>query len=324
MKHIIVNPAGASGHAGQIWKQIEPILKAQPRPYEVHFSRPDLSIESLTRQLSAGTEEEDIIVIGGDGSVNEAVNGLSRFNGIRLGFVPCGSGNDLARDLAVPHDPEETMKRILSGHTVRVIDIGEVTMHDTCNWIDPLTLEQDPAYRTEPVTRCFVISTGLGFDAEICEGVMYSQTKKVLNRIRAGKLSYLAVAMRLIFRNESFYLEMRTDDKTMRQSKTMFAVAMNHRYEGGGFMFCPHAVNNDGLLDYCLVHDMSTADFFRLFPSSYEGHHLEQTDRVKAGRSRTIEMRADRPLWVHTDGEIHCKSSHITVTLNKEQLAMLV
>ena len=74
----------------------------------------------------------------------------------------------------------------------------------------------------------------------------------------------------------------------------MFAVAMNHRYEGGGFMFCPHAVNNDGLLDYCLVHDMSTADFFRLFPSSYEGHHLEQTDRVKAGRSRTIEMRLQR------------------------------
>ena len=160
------------------------------------------------------------------------------------------------------------MKRILSGHTVRVIDIGEVTMHDTCNRIDPLTLEQDPAFRTEPFTRRFVISTGLGFDAEICEGVMYSQTKKVLNRIRAGKLSYLAVAMRLIFRNESFYLEMKTDDKTMRQSKTMFAVAMNHRYEGGGFMFCPRAVNNDGLLDYCLVHDMSTADFFRLFPSA--------------------------------------------------------
>ncbi|MBQ6531773.1 MAG: diacylglycerol kinase family lipid kinase [Solobacterium sp.] len=324
MLHIIVNPAGASGHAGQIWKKIEPVLAAQDRPYTVHFSRPDLSIETLARQLSAGGEDTDIVVIGGDGSVNEAVNGLARFRGIRFGFVPCGSGNDLARDLAVPHDPVLTMKRILGGSIVRTIDVGEVTMHDTCDRIDPLTLKQDPSFRTEALTRRFVISAGLGFDAEICEGVLYSQTKKILNKIRAGKLSYIAVAMRLIFRNESFYLDMKTDDRTVQQHRCMFAVAMNHRYEGGGFMFCPHAVDNDGLLDYCMVHDLSTADFFRLFPSSYDGRHLEQTDRVMSGRSRTIEMRADRPLWVHTDGEIHCRSSHISVRLDKEQLAMLV
>ena len=97
---------------------------------------------------------------------------------------------------------------------------------------------------------------------------------------------------------------------------------MNTKYEGGGFQFCPHAESDDGLLDVCVGNHLSQFDFFRIFPYAYSGNHLKFKG-VTEMKAKEIEIKVEKPMWVHTDGEVNCQSTHIQIHLLKEKLQML-
>ena len=130
--HVVVNPAGASGKTGKIWKKLEPVFRNSGKDYEVHYSSRDCGIEEICRRLEKSCQEElCIVTVGGDGSVNEAVNGLEHPGRVLFAHIPAGSGNDLVRDMKLPGKPEQLAERILEGRVRRTCDIGEICYADT-------------------------------------------------------------------------------------------------------------------------------------------------------------------------------------------------
>ena len=125
----IVNPAAHSGEGYALWKQAEAVLQERSIPYEVYFSEKRGDVRQLAKRLTNVSEgaERFLIVLGGDGTLNEAIQGMQHFEQVRLGYIPTGSSNDLARDLKIGHDIRPLMKKLLDGGTEHRMDLGCVT-----------------------------------------------------------------------------------------------------------------------------------------------------------------------------------------------------
>ncbi len=318
MFDIIINPAGASGKTKKKWrKEIEPLFKEANVKYQVYYSSLEYDISNIIYDLTSTNEERNIVIIGGDGSLNLAVNGIQNFKQTRIGLIPCGSGNDFALGLGISKNIQQSIKQILKCEVKRKIDVGEVIYFD--RYEELYTEEkQSDGY----VHRRFMISSGIGFDAHICQRAQISSMKKALNKIHLGKLVYLLIAIQIIFSTKRIPTKITIDQNINNYSELLFAVGMNTKYEGGGFQFCPHASEKDHQLDLCVGNQLSQFDFFRIFPYAYSGSHLK-FEGVYENRASMIEIESEQPMWVHTDGEVACKSKHIKMQILKESLLML-
>ncbi|MGI6106640.1 MAG: diacylglycerol/lipid kinase family protein [Lachnospiraceae bacterium] len=323
--HVIVNPAGASGKTGKIYRRLMPYLKKSRHRFVVHLSSEEKGIEEVTReavrearsgQPAARTKKEpvNLIVLGGDGTLNEVINGIDDYSDVRIGFLPAGSGNDLARSLKLPKNLKALSDQILEGRTVRRMDVGEVICHDAGQ-------EADRGWR-----RRFLSSCGVGYDAAICYYAGRSPFKKVLNRLHLGKLIYLVYAFRLILSYPNTGQVIYESGRVLETfPNCLFSVYMNNRYEGGGIQFCPHADNSDGILDYCAADPKRNSEFFLIVPFTFSGKKYPFFARtMHQGRAgRTVRVKASVPQWVHTDGEVKRRSADLTVRILPEKLQML-
>lgn len=318
MFDVIINPAGASGKTKKKWiKEIEPLFQQASVKYNVYYSSLDYDISDIIKDLTFTNEERNIVIVGGDGSMNLAVNGIQDFKKTRIGLIPCGSGNDFALGLGISKDIKQCTKQILEGNIQRKIDVGEVIYFDRSEELCKEEKQSDGF-----VHRRFVISSGIGFDAHICQRAQISPMKKALNKIHLGKLVYLLIAIKIIASTKRIPTKITINQTTYDYPELLFAVGMNTKYEGGGFQFCPHACEIDHQLDLCIGNQLSQFDFFRIFPYAYSGSHLK-FDGVYENRSSTIEIESEKPMWVHTDGEVTCQSKHIKMQILNESLKML-
>lgn len=316
MFEIIINPAGAGGATKRAWAEAEPVFVRNNVPYRVTYSALNHDIDAICHELTDKGKDTDLVILGGDGSMNKALNGIADFSHVRLGFIPCGSGNDLAKALGISLNPVKCAEQIVTGAVARVLDFGEVTYFNASNFLN------GEADTSTPFKRRFNISSGIGFDAQICENVDHSKAKKILNRIHMGKMVYLFVALRVIFSNHKVNAAIRLDDKEPIRKKILSTVAMNTAYEGGGFRFCPAADPQDGILDMCVWGNVSKADFFKMFPYAYNGKHLKFKE-IDAEQMQVMDVQLEEPCWVHTDGEVECMSSHVQMNLSKDKLRYL-
>ncbi|MBR5376593.1 MAG: YegS/Rv2252/BmrU family lipid kinase [Lachnospiraceae bacterium] len=307
MFHIIINPETASGHGIQAWKELKSLVDAEGMDYKLYISseRNEFGkiISKLTSRLS-GSDHADIIIIGGDGSMNEAVNAIKDFRRTRIAFLSKGSANDLARALCSGKTKAQIIKDISDGKIKRSVDIGVMESGDK--------------------KILFNISSGIGFDAEICEKANRIRLKRFLNRIRLGKLIYIITAIGLIIKNDRFLCRITYDGSTERvYEKCLFAVAMNTEYEGGGFKFCPDAVNTDGKLDLCIADGISSLRFFTLFPKAYQAKHVGKRG-INIESAGAVRIRTEEPVWIHTDGEVSFKTDDVTLSIHPEKLNLLM
>lgn len=306
--HIIVNPAGASGNSLKTWNRLEYLFRQDGISYQVHFSSRETGISDLCRILASETEGDTaIVVVGGDGSCNEAINGIRDLSRVIFGFIPAGSGNDLARSLSLPDDPEEIVKLLLEGKIRHTINVGEA-------------VSDAPS----PLRRRFLVSCGIGFDAAICHRATGSSLKMFLNRIGFGKLIYITSALHMILTWKMRPLRITYDhSRTVFYPAVLFAVCMNHPYEGGGFKFCPEACNDDDLLDLCIPDSLKALDFYRIFPSAYHGKHIHFSG-IHMEKAAHVEISTPQPLWVHTDGEVMGSLNSVQIFLLPEKLRLLL
>lgn len=320
MFHFIVNPAGASGRTGRIFRKLEEEIRHTGAEYQVHYSTRVFGIEKICRDLTERYENPDLVIVGGDGTMNEAVNGISDISAVRVGYIPAGSGNDLGKSIGLPADRSALLHTILEGQTRRRMDVGQTEFFTVYDLIpgSPEAFRQGT-----PVIRRFNVSSGIGFDAHICQKAEASPLKKTLNRIYLGKLIYLSVAANVIMTEKKVPFEIITDSGTRQYPDCLFAVAMNQPYEGGGFRFCPQADDHDGKLSVCTADHVRQVDFFRIFPYAYSGNHLK-FEGIEAFDTETMEIRTAVPLWVHTDGETACCSDHVRMSIMKQQLKLLM
>lgn len=274
---LILNPMADMGHAWQVARDLRPIIEEHGDAdwsgtvYPTHATQ-------LARQ--AGDQGyEMVIAMGGDGTVHEIINGLMQVpEGRRpiLGVVPVGSGNDFAHSIGLPGSPSEALRRALDGPP-QAIDLGVV---------------RDEHGRTE----YFDNTLGIGFDAVV---TIRSHRLPLLR----GFIMYLtAVIQTILLNHDPAHLQIETDGEKWEQHSLLLTVCNGPR-EGGGFTIAPDAKNDDGLLHYTLVKKVSRLMMFRLVPEFMSGTH-GRFEQVKMGACKTLSLRADRPLYIHTDGEI--------------------
>ncbi|MCR4952411.1 MAG: hypothetical protein K6A40_13945 [Solobacterium sp.] len=316
MLQVIVNPAGAGGKTMKKWLEAEPLLKAASIDYDVSFSTLQHGIREITEELTSAGEPADLLVFGGDGTMNLVVNGIRDFAHTRIAFITCGSGNDLAKSLNMKYPLKQAVETLKEGKTKRELDVGRVTMHTA--------FDKDLVPADREITRLFNISCGIGFDAEICAFVQDSAMKKKLNKVNLGKLIYLYEALHVIFTTKQGKARVIFDDNEIREyNEMLFTAAMNEPYEGGGFRFGADAAADDGMLDFCTGDSLSRYDFFRIFPYAYSGSHVKFSG-VHMRKAKKAEIFSEHPLWIHTDGEIEWMSDHVTMELIPEKLKMML
>ena len=323
MFYCIVNPSARSGHGKNIYNLFEEKCKAAGKPYKVVFTKGPGHAMSVVRRLtdkktvSDNNEPINIVVMGGDGTLNEVISGIEDFDRVRLGVVPLGSGNDFVRDLNFPKKTEDLIDQILKEEVVRKLDVGNVHydhMTKTFSRLHDERIESD---------RRFDVSSGIGFDAAVCEEALSSNTKNFLNKIGLGKLTYGYIAIRQVLNADQPSCDIETDDNQhIHIDNLIFAAAMIHHYEGGGFKFAPDADLQDGCFDLIVGGDMSTRQIFKALPLAFFGKHYNQPG-IHHIRAREIRIKTAIPLWVHTDGEVILKSDAITLTCLKQKLNLL-
>ena len=199
------------------------------------------------------------------------------FRSPALGVVPVGSGNDFAHALGIPLQSDRALACALDGKPSS-IDLGVMT---------------DDHGRQE----FFDNTLGIGFDAVV---TIRSHRLPVVR----GFLMYLtAVIQTIVLNHDPALMKMETDGRNSEQSNLLLTLCNGPR-EGGGFMIAPDAKIDDGLLHYAMIRKVSRLMMFRLVPEVMKGTH-GNFEPVTLGSCTTMKVAADRPMYIHADGEIY-------------------
>jgi len=265
--HFIVNPAAGRGRAARWTERLRELLAADGRPHEIGLT--DGPGHAVKLAALAAREFETVVAVGGDGTVNEVVNGL-RGTEVALGIVPLGSGNDFIRMLGIPENAEAALRIVLEGRSRRV-DLGIVN------------------------ERLFVNSIGIGLDAAV---------GRTMNRTRwlPGKLAYHYGILANIFFYRNRVIRWRADGEG-GSVKSVLAAVMNGTTYGGGYRVAPRASCDDGLLDLVILGDYGVAGRVRHVPKLKTGRHLA-LPKLEYLQARRVRIESAHELPILVDGEL--------------------
>ena len=279
----IVNPSSSSGEGLKIWNRAKERLVSHGASFKVVSTRGPGDTARIAKRLSSLSEDVTTVIVGGDGTISDFITGLERFSSITLACIPTGSGNDYVRGHNLPVSPDDCVDMILRRKRIMAIDVGEV--------------------RARGKTSRFAVSSGMGYDALVCYHSGSSPLKKALNALHLGGLIYSLNAARLLMTVKKSDITVETDDGVETEYKDAYlCVAMNLKYEGGGFMFTPDAVPTDGMLDIMIAHRMPRWKVAMTLPGSRSGKHVGK-DGIHIIRTSSARIKSSSPQCVHTDGE---------------------
>jgi diacylglycerol kinase (ATP) len=271
----LVNPASSNGSTGRKW----PVLARRAaelglRGDALMSERPGHLSELTAEAVRAGATQ--LVVVGGDGTVYEVVNGLLAAGGgdVELAVLSRGTGTDFARSLGLPRKFDEDIRVALHGR-VRTIDAGRATFHHGEAW--------------------FANFAGAGISGAIARDANAS------SKALGGKASFMVSTVKIFARWKSAGVEAVVGGEA-RQGQMFEIVAMNGPYAAGGMKIAPEAAMDDGLLDTVLFGDVTKLDFLTTFPKIYSGRHLAHP-KIELVRGASVSIEADPPLPVVLDGE---------------------
>lgn len=306
MYEIIFNPGSRSNNSLSIWETVEKYLLKNQIPYRLYKTKGTHHAKELAHKITSDNAKHFIIVIGGDGTLNEVLNGLYNPDNVTLGLIPSGSGNDFARATGISTIPEEAIQTIIncSEDQRTLINYGEIVAAGR--------------------NHRFLISCGCGFDSDVCADVQKSKLKPMLNKIGLGKLTYTLIALVKLIKKSVFTVHFKLDNEIEYDlDKIFFLTAMNTVYEGGGYMFCPDASPSDDKLDLLTVNNLSRCRIIPLLPKAKKGKHVGKKG-IEITPISSVELTFSRAVNVHTDGEvigkydcvhIECADKHIKFCL---------
>lgn len=303
MYTFIINPNARSGLGQKIWKELEKTLKERNVEYQALFTKYQRHATQLVKELTSDGEEHIIVALGGDGTVNEVVNGIQDLTKVTFGYIPIGSSNDFARYFRLNIDPKQALERILKPAGYSNMNIGVLEYQNK--------------------RRRFAVSTGIGFDAAVCHQVVISPVKKMLNKIKLGKLTYVTIAIDRIINLKPCTTTITLDDNQKITYKgTYFIAGMNHPYQGGGFKFCPKANPCDDNLDVIVAAGFPKPKILCILPCAYKGLHT-LFKGVYTYSCKKVEIETERAWPVHTDGEPIFLQKKITISLEPDKLKVI-
>lgn len=307
MYYFIVNPNARRGLGEKIWRKLERRIQHSGIEYEVLLTGAQGDARKIAAELTEdSTQPCTIIAVGGDGTVNEILDGMSFDGQVTLGYIPTGSGNDLARSLRLPRSPKRCLNRVLKPKYHRLLDYGILSYE-----------------KEAPVYRRFAVSSGIGLDAAVCHNLLDS-ARKNRPRLFGGRVRYVLLGIwQLVCAKPAKGYLVLDGVKKVEFNHIYFISSHIHPFEGGGFKFAPKADYSDGLLEVCVVHNSLK---YRLIPLLLDallgrmGHHRG----VRFYRCREVSIHVDRPMPVHVDGESCYCQTDIHLRCVEKKLRMMV
>lgn len=263
---LIANPHSGGGRGLRDLRTVERLLDQRRVTFRSELTESlEHAAELALRAVEAG---EVPVAIGGDGLIG-SVGGALAGAPLPLGLIPAGRGNDLARGLGIPADPESALDLILCAKT-REIDVGEAN------------------------GARFLGIASVGFD---------SRANQIANasRLPSGRLVYALAAVRALATWRAVRFSIRLDTQTKRFTGYTVALA-NNGYYGAGMNLAPESDIADGLLDLVTVSGTNRGRFLAHLPKVFSGKHVE-LEEVECVKVREVEVSASRPFEVYADGD---------------------
>jgi diacylglycerol kinase (ATP) len=273
----LVNPASANGKTGRRWPQIASAAHAAGLRGEAIFSERAGQLGDIAREAADGGASL-LVVVGGDGTVHEVVNGIAERDGVELAVIPRGTGWDFARTHGIPKRLGEAL-RIARDGKARPFDLGRAGYHVDGN----------------EAAAWFANMASVGMSGAVAAKA--NATTKALG----AKTSYL-LALGIVFaRWKNVHLRVRVDEEERDALMEDTVVAVG-RYLAGGMMITPDAEPDDGLFDVLLIGDITKTELVRVMPKIYRGTHLPHP-KGEVLRGSVVTIDADEPMPIQLDGE---------------------
>ena len=238
--------------------------------FEEHYTTGHGHASGLAGILE-GNGAEKIVIVGGDGTLHEVINGLKKKEAI-IGVIPTGTGNDFCRSIGIPADPRSAISTLSEGR-IRKLDLGCVN------------------------DSFFINVAGVGFDAQVAQEINTGI------RWLTGSPAYLAAVLKLIVTYRNIPLRVILDNHTEIHLKSFPLAVGNAQFYGGGMRIVPYAVPDDGFFHICAAGDVRKRDVLITLPKVFSGKHIGHP-LVREYTAKKIEITSECRTALHADGEI--------------------
>ncbi len=301
--YVIVNPTSGRGLGERSIPQIETYMKE--KGLEFKLVRTERMWHAAELAENAARDGYDVIVCAsGDGTVNEAINGLMRakkagYNTVAFTVLGIGTGNDFAGGTGIPTNLDQGLDALIANKRKK-IDLGFVKGGDY------------------PEGRYFGNGIGVGFDAAV-------GNEAVKVRWTRGLLAYLIGVIKTVFLyyNPAQVEIILDENETIKQTSLMISV-MNGKRMGGGFQMAPNSHADDGYFDLCIAETASKGRILQMIPYFIKGTQ-ESLPEIQMKRARKVSIKSlDVTFPAHADGEFIClDGSHLTLELLPQELEII-
>jgi YegS/Rv2252/BmrU family lipid kinase len=279
----IVNKAAGGGKTEKDWPRIRKLLDQYQIPFEAHFTNRRLHASIIARnKIKEGYSK--IIVVGGDGTMNEVINGVFAQQRIlttevMLGIISVGTGNDWARMFNIPADYEGAVRTIKEQKTF-IQDAGLVSYRKNGKeW-----------------KRYFINIAGMGFGARVVE-----RSNRMKEKGKSGPFLYFYNIFYSLLRYKSQKAEIEIDGTSYDRSIFSLNVGIG-KYNGGGMIQVPHAIADDGLYSITLIKKIGKLNILANLKRLYNGS-ITKHSKVETYMARSVQIGGSPRLQVETDGE---------------------
>ncbi len=295
---LIINQTAGGGKPEKLVPEILKYFEAMNISYHTSWTTSSEGATSLAYQI-ANSNTDQIVSVGGDGTINEIINGiLPSVKQPPLGVISGGWANDFIKSTSIPTEIYQACQVIKKGNT-KNIDVG---------------LINNQIY--------FVNVFGIGFDAEIAALANQIKTNHPHWKTLSAYVYVFAAIQKLLFPLPSFQAKITIDGEII-EGEILFLAIANGRIEGGKFNIAPDAEIDDGLLDICIIRKMDRLRCLHLLPKAIKGTHRDVRE-VSFFRGKEILVEANRPVTAQVAGEILTAQKNYHVKILPKKLKLIV
>lgn len=289
--YIIINNFAGGGRTRKTWQELAPILKQKQIHYAANHTQAPGHATQLAYQLALKyqnqTQPPILLVLGGDGTLHEALNGLQRVadQHIPLAYIPCGSGNDFARGAGITTDSRQALQQVLSTQQPVTLDVGRCIDHQ------------------KNTVTFFTNNIGIGFDANVVHITNRASTKNYLNKYHANSLAYLLSLVKAFFKQKGFPVKITADQQQHTFQNGFVVTTTNHPYFGGGVPLLASASVYDHHLDLVIMEKANAFYFIFLFILMFLGQWHIKMPLVHHYHLKKLHIQSPHAEYGQADGE---------------------
>jgi len=282
--HVLLNPNACNKKSSSHWTEIEHLLSAANVQHTLHLTEGSgAGTDTIKQLINEGNRH--FLVLGGDGTINEMINGAFNANvntkDLFIAAMPLGSGNDWTRTHLIPADLREAIKIFLEGKFM-THDVGVSAVFNQNQEIEK---------------RHFININSYGYSAEVIYDINCSRPALF------GINVYLLSAIRQLFKYKPQHVHVETPNGSY-DDKALFTVVANCKYNGGGMQQAPMAIADDGLLDIVIIPAIKPLTVIMNLKRIFAGKHLKTIKGVQTFRTNHVSISSDRPLRSEMEGEL--------------------